>query len=68
MTKCPLERQYGDIVCRDGLLWGLTYSECAPPDQRQCLGECEHPSHRKTEEKTKAGAVTMSLKEEKDVV
>jgi hypothetical protein len=44
---CPLEKKYGDIICIDGTLWGLTYSECAPPDQRQALGPCEHCSQAK---------------------
>lgn len=39
---CPFQRKYGDIICIDGTLWGLTYSECAPPDQRQALGPCDH--------------------------
>lgn len=44
--KCPRDRKYGDIVCRDGLLWALTYSDSAPPDQRQCVGRCDWPGHR----------------------
>jgi len=47
-TGCPLDKRYGDLVCRDGMLWGLTYSEMAPPDSRQCMGECENHVHRKT--------------------
>ena len=41
-NKCPMNTKYGEIVCRNGTLWALTYSECAPPDQRQCWGECPH--------------------------
>jgi hypothetical protein len=40
--KCPLDKKYGDIVCKDGQLWALTYSEMAPPDSRQYDGECPH--------------------------
>lgn len=40
--KCPLDRPYGDIVCRDGQLWALTYSEMGPPDSRQNEGPCPH--------------------------
>ncbi len=40
MDKCSLQTKYGDIVCRDGQLWGLTYSEMGPPDSRQCIGPC----------------------------
>lgn len=40
--SCPLQKKYGDVICIDGTLWGLTYSECAPPDQRQNLGACEY--------------------------
>ncbi len=32
----------GDIVCRDGYLWQLTYSEMGPPDQRDCIGPCKY--------------------------
>jgi hypothetical protein len=42
MKRCPLQVPHGDKVCIDGLLWALTYSDCAPPDQRQCVGECPH--------------------------
>lgn len=44
---CPLQKKYGDIICIDGTLWGLTYSECAPPDQRQALGPCDHCKEQK---------------------
>jgi hypothetical protein len=40
--RCPLDTNHGDVVCRNGVLWALTYSECAPPDQRQAIGDCEH--------------------------
>jgi hypothetical protein len=40
--KCPLDTKHGDVVCRDGVLWALTYSEMGPPDQRQAIGDCEH--------------------------
>lgn len=43
--QCPRDTKFGDIVCRGGQLWQLTYSECAPPGQRQCIGECDHPFH-----------------------
>jgi hypothetical protein len=39
---CPLQRKYGDIICIDGALWALTYSEMGPPDSRQYFGECEY--------------------------
>ena len=39
---CPLQKKYGDIICIDGMLWGLTYSEMAPPDSRQALGPCDY--------------------------
>jgi hypothetical protein len=39
---CPLDTTHGDTVCRDGVLWALTYGECAPPDQRQVVDECPH--------------------------
>jgi hypothetical protein len=39
--KCPLATRYGDIICIDGQLWALTYSEMAPPDSRQTWGECQ---------------------------
>jgi hypothetical protein len=39
---CPLRKAHGEFVCREGALWALTYSECAPPDQRQYWGECPH--------------------------
>jgi hypothetical protein len=38
MAKCPNDKQYGERVCRGGYLWELTYSEMAPPDQRQNTG------------------------------
>lgn len=44
--RCPLDKKYGEVVCRDGLLWALTYSEMGPPDQRQCIGECNHQIHK----------------------
>ena len=40
--ECPLRKQYGEVVCRDGLLWALTYSEMGPPDQRQATGPCPY--------------------------
>lgn len=40
--KCPLQKKYGDTICIDGTLWSLTYSDCAPPDQRQAMGDCPH--------------------------
>lgn len=44
---CPLQKKYGDTICIDGKLWALTYSECAPPDQRACVGECPHCAKKK---------------------
>jgi len=46
-TECPLPKTIGDVVCRDGLLWALTYSEMGPPDQRQVIGDCPHCAKRK---------------------
>lgn len=43
---CLLDRKYGERVCRDGMLWVLTYSDSAPPDQRQCEGPCPHCSKK----------------------
>ena len=43
---CPLDREYGDIVCRNGVLWALTYSEMGPPDSRQWFGECADCARR----------------------
>lgn len=40
--KCPLDKPHGEIVCRDGYLWALTYSEMGPPDSRQNEGPCRH--------------------------
>lgn len=40
--KCPLDTKYGETVCRNGVLWELTYSEMGPPDQRQVVGDCPH--------------------------
>jgi hypothetical protein len=37
---CP--NKSGEFVCHDGGLWALTYSECAPPDQRQYDGPCSY--------------------------
>lgn len=43
MSECPNATKYGDRVCIRGYMWELTYSECAPPDQRQNTGEkCPH--------------------------
>ena len=25
--KCPLQKDHGEFICRDGVLWALTYSE-----------------------------------------
>lgn len=49
--RCEFDTEHGDIVCRNGLLWQLTYSECAPPDQRQCIGECDSLFHRQAVER-----------------
>jgi hypothetical protein len=38
--KCPLDKPHGDVVCREGVLWGLTYSEMGPPDSRSAIGDC----------------------------
>lgn len=46
MRSCPRDTRYGETVCRNGLLWSLTYSEMGPPDQRQCVGECGWPGHQ----------------------
>ena len=40
MAECRDRAQHGDVICEDGLLWQLSYSEMGPPDQRQCIGEC----------------------------
>lgn len=47
--KCPLQTKYGEIVCRDGVLWALTYSEMGPPDSRQWFGICPHCNNEKRE-------------------
>jgi hypothetical protein len=41
-TKATCPYKAGEFVCRDGSLWALTYSECAPPYQRQAWGPCPH--------------------------
>lgn len=51
---CPLQKKYGDIICIDGTLWGLTYSDCAPPDQRQSLGPCDYCRDREYDAGRKA--------------
>ena len=38
--NCPYKS--GEFVCHDGDLWALSYSECAPPDQRQYWMPCPH--------------------------
>jgi hypothetical protein len=43
--RCPLANKSGDTICIDGQLWSLTYNECAPPDQRQCMGPCSWNGH-----------------------
>jgi len=40
--KCPYPKQYGDVICEDGKLWVLTYSEMGPPDSRQSNGPCPY--------------------------
>ena len=45
--KCPLDKKYGEIVCRDGVLWALTWSEMAPPDSRQAIDDCPHCKKRR---------------------
>jgi hypothetical protein len=47
--RCPLANKFGDTICIDGQLWSLTYSECAPPDQRQCMGPCSWNGHKEEE-------------------
>lgn len=47
VMPCPLQKKYGDIICIDGMLWGLTYSDCAPPDSRQAMGQCDHCKNQK---------------------
>lgn len=42
VLECPLRKKYGEFICIDGSLWALTYSECAPPDQRQYWGPCSY--------------------------
>lgn len=37
MTE-PFHSKYGELICIDGWLWGLTYSEMGPPDSRQSTG------------------------------
>lgn len=37
---CPYK--HGEFVCDSGMLWALTYSECAPPDQRQAWKDCPY--------------------------
>ena len=39
---CPLRKKNGEFICIDGILWALSYSEMAPPDQRQSWGPCEY--------------------------
>jgi general stress protein YciG len=40
--RCPLRTTHGERICIDGVVWELTYSEMAPPDQRQAAGDCPH--------------------------
>ena len=40
--QCPMPKDSGDTICVDGVLWSLTYSDSAPPDQRQVTGDCQH--------------------------
>lgn len=47
--KCPLDQQYGDIVCRDGVLMALVYSEMAPPDSRMAIDTCYYCEKHKRE-------------------
>lgn len=46
LERCPLDKQHGEFVCRDGMLWALTCSEMAPPDSRMYLGPCDWPGHK----------------------
>lgn len=39
-VKCPYPTEHGDVVCKGGVLWGLTYSDMGPPDSRQRMGNC----------------------------
>lgn len=48
---CPLDKPYGETVCRNGVLWTLTYSEMGPPDSRQAWGECPHCAKKKADSK-----------------
>lgn len=42
LQSCPNRKDHGEYMCVDGEIWALTYSECAPPDQRQFWGPCTH--------------------------
>jgi hypothetical protein len=65
-ASCPLRKQHGETICLDGTLWGLTYSECAPPDQRQAIGDCPHCSKQAgveiiSKSSTQIGPVTVNF-------
>lgn len=45
--RCPLANKHGEVICRDGRLWALTYSEMGPPGSRCCVGECDWPGHKR---------------------
>lgn len=45
-VNCPYKNGY-DVVCINGQLWELTYSDCAPPDQRQPGGACPYCTAKK---------------------
>jgi hypothetical protein len=51
---CPYPTTYGNIICKDGELWALTYSEMGPPDSRQSCGECEYCAKAKKKRAEKA--------------
>ena len=48
---CPLNKEHGEFVCRDGVLWALSYSEMGPPGQRQAWDDCPHCAKRIAQEK-----------------
>jgi hypothetical protein len=37
---CALRTEHGEVICRNGVLWGLTYSEEGVPGKRRAMGPC----------------------------
>jgi len=47
--KCPLDQTHGDIVCRDGVLMAMTFSEMGPTESRVAIDECYYCERHKRE-------------------